>query len=711
MFDRLQQRLFQYVLTHALGMYKDQPDVHDHDTQQEQRVAPKERAAHLVTQMTLEEKISYISGYDDLAVRGIDRLKIPTVYASDATSGVRCFDAATAYPAPVAMAASWDRELIREVGDAIGEEARAQGVSILLGPGVNIARVPTCGRNFEYLGEDPYLAGEMASSYIQGVQGRGVITTVKHFACNNSDYDRHKSDSVVDERTLHEIYLPAFKKAVLQGGSLGVMSAYNQINGTYASEHAYLLQEVLRGAWGFDGFVMSDWNSLYSTDGPVKNGLDLEMPGPKWLSSKRIHQALQQKRIAEADLDRMVFDLLYAFIRTGIFDRPAIDAQAQTRSKRHQHTVSRCADEAVVVLKNDNRLLPLNRYALERVAVIGPHGLLPNTGGGGSSYMLQRRRIHGIYDALRLNAVETEVVYIESISGLIDDQDIPYLAQADAVVIAAGFDRVTESEGYDRSYRLPHAQERLIEQAAAVNSRCIVVLHGGGDMECSSWVDTVGALLHVMYLGEQAGDAVARVIYGDVCPSGRLPFSMVRKYSDIEAARWYVRHPEHMNIMRVIGPQGNPKIRKVTPMPYNEQLMVGYRHLDTHGIEPLFPFGFGLSYTTFVISDGAVTGAGRHAEITFKVRNTGDTAGSEVIQLYVHDQEASVFRPEQELKGFVKVHLEPGEEIGSKITIDEDAFSYYDTVSHSWVVEPGIFELRLGTSSRDIIYTGTFTIE
>ncbi len=704
MFERILQRFLHYQMTHSFAMYKRDVDIKDHVDMQDTESDPEKRARNLLDRMTSEEKISYIGGYDDLAIRGIERLGIPAVYASDATSGVRCFGPATIFPANIALTASWNMDLIRRVGDVIGEEARAKGVSILLAPGVNIARVPTCGRNFEYMGEDPYLAGEMAASYILGVQGRGVITTVKHFACNNSDYDRHKSDSIVDERTLHELYLPAFKKAVQKGGSLGVMSSYNQINGVYASEHGYLLTEVLRGQWGFKGFVMSDWTSVYSTDGPIKNGLDIEMPKAVWLTEDRVRQAMRAGLVEESDIDVMVFRLLRTLISAGVFDRTAIDADADFLTEDHHDTARQAADEGVVLLKNERGLLPLDRTTLKRIVIAGRNGLNPVTGGGGSSYILPDSNIRGIYDAVRLSVPGASVEYIESIGGLVDERDIPFVSDADAVIIATGFDQVTESECFDRSWKLPDHEDRLIAQLSAVNSRCVVILHGGGDMECASWIGPVPAVMHAMYLGEQSGSAVARVLFGETNPSGKLPFSMVREWDDIAATHWYVKHPERMNPLRVIGPRGNPRIRRVTPMEYGEGLMVGYRHLDTNDIEPLFPFGFGLSYTQFELSGLEISQHdGVNVTVSCTVRNIGGYSGAEVVQVYVHDEESAVFRPAKELKGFEKVFLDPGEEERVAIELDRDSFSYYSAEHHEWHLEPGSFVIQVGTSSRQIV--------
>ncbi len=701
MFDRLQQRFLQYMMRRFVGNYNHTIPPGSTTVQGGDPEDAERRARNLLNEMSLSEKIDYISGIDSFATKEIPRLNIPRIYAADATSGVRCFGDSTNFPAGVAMAATWNRELIERVGDVVGKECRAKGASILLGPGVNIARVPTCGRNFEYMGEDPYLAGEMAASYINGVQRNGVITTIKHFACNNSDYDRHKTDSVVDERTLHEIYLPAFKKAVREAKSIGVMSSYNPINGVYASENAYLLQEVLREEWGFDGFVMSDWNSLYSTEGPIRNGLDIEMPGAKWLNEKNIQEAIDKKSISMKQIDGMVFNLLKSFIQAGIFDRPTVDANAPLKSKEHRSIALQTSDEAVVLLKNKRALLPLDRQKVHRIAVVGNNGLVTATGGGGSSYLIPEEGMHSIYDALRLSNSHGEVQYITSSRGLVDERDINFIVKADAVVIATGFNYISESEAYDRSWELPDHQQRLIEQMTAVNRNCIVILHGGGAMGCTPWIDVSSAVIHAMYLGQEAGNTIARILYGETNPSGRLPFTMAEHFDDYESVKNYVKDPAKMEMKRVKGGQGNPDKRKITKIEYKEGLKVGYR--DT--MKPLFPFGHGLSYTKFSLFKLQIQKDEEKLfpiTVSSTVKNTGKVRGKEVIQLYIHDKEASVYRPEKELKNFFKIDLDPGRQKKISMVLHEEDFSFYDTQTHSWILEPGVFTILIGVSSSDI---------
>jgi len=715
MFDIVKRRLLDKQMM-KLFTYIQDPAGTDFTGEENVVGSPEERAADLILKMTLDEKITYIGGFDNFAIRGIPRLNIPYIWASDATSGVRCFGPATAFPANILLTATWNRDLIKKVGNMIADEARAQGISILLGPGVNIARVPTCGRNFEYMGEDPYLAGEMAASYIIGAQDGGVMTTVKHFACNNSDYDRHKSDSVVDERTLREIYFPAFKKAVIAGGSKGVMTSYNPVNGIYASENHYLLNDILRKEWGFEGFVISDWNSLYSTAGPVLNGLDVEMPKRKWLSPERIGKALKDGRITEANLDIMIRHILTSSISMGVFDRPMVDAEKKTNSVEAAALAQKVVEEGIVLLKNtkslvSKSLLPLSAKKMKHIVVMGRNGLQSASGGGGSSFVQSAMPVMGMCESLRkFLPQEISVEFIETKKGKIFKKDRESVKQADAVIIATGFDKVHETETLDRTWKIPDNESTLIFEAARYSSSIVVVLNGGGDMETGSWVDSVPAVIHSFYTGQPGAAPVVDVLFGKVNPSGKLPFTMTKRWDDIAAASNYVKNPGKASFRRILGGQGNPKIRKVTKMEYKEGLMVGYRHFDTNSIEPEFPFGHGLSYTTFSCTSASSSSQNilksvleeKGVDVSVTIKNGSGRAGGETVQLYVTDCASSVVRPQKELKGFEKVFLKQGESKEILLHLDWEAFAFYSTERKSWYVEPGDFEILIGFSSRDI---------
>ncbi len=682
------RRLLQRLFTGAMAMYKqDVPADHD---------AGFPDPDFLLSRMTLVEKIRILGGVDDLAVPGIPRLSIPKVWMSDASSGVRCFKQATAFPAGIMLAALWDRSLIYQVGSAIADECRAQGISVILGPGVNIARVPVCGRNFEYFGEDPFLAGDMAVSYIRGVQERGVMAVAKHFACNNSEFDRHKSNSVVDAKTLHEIYLAPFEHAVIRGSVNGVMTSYNQINGIYGAQHPYLLDEVLRTAWGFSGVVISDWNSLYHTEAAVHHGVDIEMPKARKMTVRKVKRALRSGRITEDMIDRKVRRIL-TVCSASEFYSSVKDESRGLNTEKHRALALKAAESSVVLLKNRNSTLPMKKGCT--VSVLGRCAVNTPTGGGGSSFVPVVSG-PGIAEALEG----------EGFRVLRDDSD-DSISSSDYVVVAAGFDRFYESEAYDRPYRLLEEDLLALDRACRINSKVIVMIHAGGDVETSSWIDKVQAVIFTGYLGMHRGTAPARVLSGAVNPSGKLPFTMARQLDDHGAMKGYPAAPWNISFVRVIGPQGNPRIRKPRTLEYQEGVFVGYRWFDEMNLSPQFPFGHGLSYTDFEITEAEAAPlqakAGSNAltdppivTVSCRITNTGDRAGAQVVQLYVHEKTPKTARPEQELKGFEKIFLYPGESRTAAVELNTRAFMHHD--GQQWALNPGVFELRIGTSSREI---------
>ncbi len=679
----------------------------------DQNLPLEDKVNSILSQMTLEEKIAMLGGEDNLAIRGNARLKLPKVWCSDASAGARCMGRATAFPVPIAMTATWNRELINKSGSTIAEECRAKGVSVLLAPGVNIYRVPTNGRNFEYMGEDPFLAAELVVPYIRGVQEKGVITTVKHFACNNSDYDRHRMNSEVDERTLHEIYLPAFKAAVQKGDSKSVMCAYNPVNGTYASENKYLLNDVLRDTWGFKGFVISDWTCVYSTDGPLKAGLDLEMPYGRWLSEKKIKKQLKKGKLSEADIDRAIGNLLRVFFEMGVYSRPAIDRSYDEYSRAHSDVSLEAAREAIVLLKNESQTLPLAKGEIKRIAVLGFNARNTTTCGGGSCNIKSYDKVN-ILDAIKAEAgQEIQVSFIEDKRGAI--QDSSAVAAADVVIVCAGYSDVEETECFDRSWGLPFGQDQLIRDAARLNPNTVVVLSAGAGVETEPWLKDIPALMHSFYLGENAGTAVADVLFGHVNPSGKLPFTMAKKWFDFEANKYYVKKPDKISLGRILGPQSINGIRKIWSVKYEEKLNVGYRHFDTNNVEPQFPFGFGLSYTSFKISElrlsASSMGQNDELKVSVNIKNSGELNGQEVVQLYIQDLESSLPRPLKELKGFEKVKLAPGESKEVEFSISREHLSFYDDKLHRWIAEPGKFKILVGNSSRNICCEAEFELK
>jgi beta-glucosidase len=598
---------------------------------------------------------------------------------------------------------------VAESAAHIAEAARAKGASILLGPGVNIARIPTCGRNFEYLGEDPFLAGEMAAAYVCACAARGIICTVKHLAANNSEYDRHKVSSDVDERTLRELYLPAFETAVKDGRALGIMSAYNPVNGIWASENRRLLTDILRNEWGFRGMVVSDWNSLYSTAGPMKAGLDIEMPRARWLTPERVRKAFEQGGAGEADLDRMAGNLLRTLFEAGVYDRPVIDPEAREFHPDHDQAALDAAREGLVLLKNEHAALPLPEGRGITIALCGPLAAKSSILGGGSCHIARTTGTVNLDEGMRAAAADgTVIVHVPSGPAGPDAGGRAAIAAADAVVVACGFNYMSESELYDRPWRLPKRQRRLISLASRLNPRTAVVLTAGGDVETSSWIDGVPALVHGLYLGQWVGRATAEVLFGRVNPSGKLPFTMTRAWSDIPALKHYPRRYWTTSPGRMAAGQGSPNFRRMRHWRYEEGLMVGYRHFDTSGTEPAFPFGFGLGYSSFRLEalrlSAQTIGPEDSLDVAVRVVNTGPRKGSEVIQIYVADPVSRLPRPKKELKGFVKITLEAGASSEVVIHLSPRAFRYWDpdVKGGSWVAEPGEFRILAGRSSRHI---------
>ena len=649
----------------------------------------------LVSQMTLEEKAGMCSGLDFWHLKSVDRLDIPSVMVSDGPHGLRKQDdkadhlginesiKAVCFPPAVLSACSFDRDLLRELGDTVGKEAQATDVSVVLGPAVNIKRSPLCGRNFEYYSEDPYLAGESAAAFIDGVQSHHVGTSIKHFAANNQELNRMSCSSEVDERTLREIYLPAFETAVRKSQPYTVMCSYNKINGTYSSENPWLLTEVLRDEWGFEGYVMSDWGAVNERVPGLKAGLDLEMPTSGGLTDREIVAAVQDGSLDESVLDQAVERILRITF-TWLDNR---EEQDFTLEADHE-TARRIAEESMVLLKNEN-VLPLTPS--ENVVFIGGFAKKPRYQGGGSSH-INSFRVDSAIDAVRDIA---EVSYVEGFSSSKDIYDEKLAAEAveaakkaDKAVIFAGLPDSFESEGYDRSHmRLPECQDRLIREIAEVQPNTIVVLHNGSPVEMP-WKDDVKGLLEAYLGGQAGGSAVVNILYGKVNPSGKLAETLPLKLSD---------NPSYLNFA---------EREKVN---YSEGVFVGYRYYDAKEMEVAFPFGHGLSYTTFKYSNLKLDRTEMTDQdtltVSVDVTNTGSRAGKEVVQLYVSDRTGSVRRPLKELKGYEKVSLEPGETKTVTMTLDKRSFAWYSTELHDWYAASGEYEILIGASSRDIRLT------
>ena len=657
-------------------------------------------AKRLLQELNEEEKLSLLSGINGFCIPGVPRLGLKPVWTSDASMGLRGWKVpVTDFPAMVAMAATFNRDLLTDVGMCLGRECRALGVGVLLGPGVNIARVPVCGRNFEYCGEDPYLAGEIAFAYIQGVQSQGIVATVKHYACNNSENDRHKSNSVVDERSLREIYLPAFKRSV-EAGVLAVMTSYNQVNGTYCSEHPYLLDVILRNEWGFDGLVLSDWDSLYSTEKALKDGVDLEMPSAKWFAPEKVKRSLAEGTVSMDSIDTKILHLFTAYEKAGLFFRPLVDPTIQNGCDEHREVALSVAKESVVLLKNEMALLPLRKHKGMVICVCGSNAYKV-AAGGGSSHIIPLGKTDTFADAM-LKEEGVQVVLLPASwqrKKALRDR----VASSDAVIMVTGFDHILESETYDKVWSLPKGEVSEIESASKLNKHCILVVQSGGAVHLLPFIDAIPSVLFAFFLGSSTAESLTDIIFGRSNPSGKLPFTIARELSDYQSMRNYPSDYASTSLKKIKGGQGDPTKRFVQDLEYREALMVGYRQFDTQGQEVLYPFGHGLSYTEFSYRDLRVAYADDNKVlVSCFLENSGEAEGSTVVQLYVHELVPSFFSPDQELKAFTKIKLAPKEKAQIEFELSEEAFSHYRPDAWKFFVGTGQFEVRVGESSRDI---------
>jgi beta-glucosidase len=797
------------------------------------------RIDSMLKQLTLEEKIDLIGGVDDFYIRANQKIGLPRLRMSDGPVGLRNYGASTALAGGIALAATWDLDLIHRAGIVLGDDARARGVHFLLGPGVNIYRAPMNGRNFEYFGEDTFLASQTAVAYINGVQSRGVCATIKHFVGNNSEYDRHNVDSIIDERTLREIYLPSFEAAVKEAHVCSVMDSYNFTNGEHMSQNGYLNNDVVKKEWGFKGIIMSDWTSTYDGVAAVNGGLDLEMPFGKFMNRATLLPAVKAGKVSEATIDDHVRRILRIALQMSWLERDQTQLSIPRYNLDGRAVSLDAARASIVLLKNEGDLLPLDKTRIKTIAVVGPDAYPAVPVGGGSaavrpfnavsyleglanysakikvlydpgipslSEMAQQThfltessrgvaglkvelfastdlsgvpnvkgrdedvnysdenplpasfnsgRWTGYYVAaksapyhvfvqsmgeqggvrlyldehlivddwqrhtalvndvslnltpgphkVRLEAYRTDSwnsphlrLGIVAATSLVNSEARAIASSADAVVVAVGFDRYSESEGSDRSFQLPTGQDELIEAMLAANKKVIVVVNAGGAVDMTAWVNRTPALLQAWYPGQEGGTALAQILFGDFSPSGKLPVSFDRRLED---------NPTYPNYY----PNDGDKRVK-----YNEGIFVGYRYHDKTGVKPLFPFGFGLSYTIFKFADLAVTPSSTTGDqpvtVSFNVTNTGNREGAEVAELYVSDHHANVPRPVKELKGFAKVNLKPGETQKISITLDRRALSYYDSEARQWKASPGEFGVMVGTSAAEIVLQGALSL-
>ena len=657
----------------------------------------------IIREMTLEEKAGMCSGKDFWHLKGVERLGIPEVMVSDGPHGLRkqAEEAdhlglnesikAVCFPTACVTACSFDRDLLEEMGERIGDECQAEDLSVILGPAVNIKRSPLCGRNFEYFSEDPYLASQMAAAHIKGVQSKNVGTSIKHFAANNQEHRRMSCSSEIDERTLREIYLAAFETAIKEAKPDTVMCSYNRINGEFASENHWLLTEVLRDQWGFEGYVMSDWGAVNDRVKGLKAGLELEMPGSGGNTDKEIVEAVKSGELEEAVLDRAVERILNI-----VFKFTDNRQEGKFDLEEDHKLAAKIAGESMVLLKNEG-VLPLPAQG-KKIAFIGKFAETPRFQGGGSSHINSFK----ITSALEAVKEVAEVTYAQGYDvkeDVIDqamlDQAVETAKEADVAVIFAGLPDAFESEGYDRTHmRMPDCQNTLISEIAKVQENVVVVLHNGSPVEMP-WADQVKGILEAYLCGQAVGQAEVDILFGKVNPSGKLAETIPYKLSD---------NPSYLNF-----PGDGQKVE------YKEGVFVGYRYYDTKEMPVRYPFGYGLSYTTFEYSDLQLSSDKikdtDKLKVTLKVKNTGNRAGKEIVQLYVADKTGAASRPVKELKNFVKVELQPQEEKTVEMELDKRSFAWYNTDIHDWYAASGEYEILAAASSRDIRLKKTVYVE
>lgn len=651
----------------------------------------------IISKLTLEEKAGLCSGRDYWNTKAIPSVGVESMMLTDGPHGIRKRTEnktkeekaslkgvpAICFPTAATTACSWDTDLLREMGEVLGEECLKEKVSVLLGPGSNIKRSPLCGRNFEYFSEDPYLAGEMAASFVNGVQSKGIGTSMKHYAANSQETRRMTVNSVIDERTMREIYLPAFENAVKKAQPWTIMCAYNRLNGTYCAEHKWLLTDVLRNEWGYKGIIVTDWGAENERVPGLLAGQELEMPTSNGVGDKQIVEAVKQGLVEESFLDEAVDKLIDMALRA-----QKVKGDNYTYDPDEHHALAKkIAEQSMVLLKNDG-ILPLNRE--ESFAVIGEMAKAPRYQGAGSS-LINPIKIDNAFNTMVDSGFKVE--FAAGYDKTTDTTDeslingaVEAAKSADVALLFVGLTEAYESEGFDRKHtRIPQSHIDLIKAVKAVNDKVVVVLSGGSSVEMP-WIDSVNAVLHTYLSGQASGSAAVDVLFGNVNPSGKLAETYPLNLSDNSSYNYFS------------GTQ--------VSVEYRESVYVGYRYYDTAKKDVLFPFGYGLSYTTFEYSDIELSSNDikdtDELLVKFKVKNTGKVDGAEVCELYVNDMESTIFRPEKELKGFKKVFLKVGEEKEVEIKLDKRAFAYYNVYIHDWHVETGKFKILIGASSRDI---------
>lgn len=681
----------------------------------------------LINKMTLEEKVNMIHASSSFTSGSVARLGIPELITLDGPHGVglepgrhweavkNVYDSGTYLPTGVCLASTWNPQLGFEFGKVLGSEANFRGKDVILGPGINIIRTPLNGRNFEYQSEDPYLVSKMAIGYIKGVQSQGISACVKHYLANNQETNRTAVNVNMSERALREIYLPGFKAAVQEGNVNTVMASYNKFRGQWAAQNDYLLNQILKKEFGFKGLVMSDWSAVHNTMEALWNGIDLEMgtdldmlPKPdygKFFMGDTVVKLVREGKVPEYIIDEKLRRLLYVMFKTNMIDGKRQKGEYNT--KAHQQTAEKIAEEGIVLLKNDKNILPLTS-SIKSIAVIGANADRKNSLGGGSSHVKAFYEITPLQGLKNIAGNNINITYNQgykierdaAADQTLIQQAADAASKADVAVIVGGWthgysysnwnDNAYDAEGVDKpDMQMPFGQNKLIKAVLKANPKTIVVLIGGGPIDMSQWVNDVQGIIQAWYPGMEGGNVLAKIIFGQVNPSGKLPMSFPKKLEDV---------PAH----KLNAYPGNEKKEEY----YFDDIYVGYRYYDTYKVDPQFPFGFGLSYTTFSYSNLKISSINKKATITFTIKNTGKVAGADVAQVYVHQEKSTLPRPQKELKGFQKVFLQPGESKTVTITLNENAFHYYNDNLNKWILEPGKFDILVGNSSRDIKLTG-----
>lgn len=687
----------------------------------------------IIKQMTLEEKVNMIHASSSFTSGGVKRLNIPELVTSDGPHGVRPehgrdwnldndkLDSGTYLPAGVCLAATWNPQLGYAFGSVLGSEANYRGKDVILGPGINIIRSPLNGRNFEYLSEDPFLVSRMVVGSIQGIQDQGISACVKHYAANNQETKRFTIDVHMGERALREIYLPGFKAAITEAGANTIMGSYNKFRGQWASENYYLLTHILRNEWGFKGIAMSDWDAVHHTLQALWNGMDLEMgtdlhmlPNPnygKFWMGDTVIALVKAGKFPEYLIDEKVRRILYVMYKTKMMDGGRKKGEYNTRA--HQQSAAKIAEEGIVLLKNNNNTLPLNRSVVRSIAVIGYNADRKQSMGGGSSQVRANYEITPLQGLKNIAGNSISISYAKgydisrgaTANAEMINEAVAAASKADVVVFVGGWthgynysiwkDNAYDAEDIDKpDMKMPFGQDELIKAILKANPKTIIVVMGGGAIDMTQWIDAAPAIIQSWYPGMEGGNALAKIIFGEVNPSGKLPMTFPKRLED---------HGSH-----ALGEYPGDTNKLIVN--YLDDIYVGYRYYDTYKVEPQFAFGYGLSYTTFAYNDLKIVRAGKKATLTFTIKNTGKVAGAEVAQVYVSQPAALLPRPEKELKAFRKVFLKPGEQKTISITLNEDAFQYFNDVLNKWTMDGGTYKILVGSSSRDIKLNGNVNL-